>query len=228
MDPIPEDITFPYGDKEVPAFLARPGDEGTHPGVVVIQEWWGLVPHIREVAVRLARAGFIALAPDLYHGNAATEPNEARKLAMALDRERAVAECSAAAAFLVGRSDVWPKKAGVVGWCMGGGLSLSTAAHNGHIGAAVCFYGRPLEAGDVGRLRVPVLGLYGEDDHGIPVGLVRDFDAALDSQGVAHEIVIYPGAPHAFFNDSRPEAYREEAAADAWERTLGWFRAHLA
>ncbi|MBI3159251.1 MAG: dienelactone hydrolase family protein [Chloroflexi bacterium] len=222
-----DDVHFPYDGQRIPGYLAAPAAPGKYPGLVVIQEWWGLVPHIREVADRFAQAGFVALAPDLYHGRATAEPDEARKLAMALDRQRAVAECSAAAAFLVEREDVSPKKAGVVGWCMGGGLSLSTAAHNDVIGAAVCFYGRPLEADDTARLRVPILGLYGEDDHGIPVGLVRGFEAALDEQGVAHEIVIYPGAPHAFFNDSRPGAFRPEAAADAWQRTLNWFHMYL-
>jgi carboxymethylenebutenolidase len=158
----------------------------------------------------------------------ASEPDEARKLAMALDRQRAIQEISAAAKFLTQREDVAPKQAGMVGWCMGGGLSLSTAAHNGVIGAAVCFYGRPLEADDTAKLKVPVLGLFGEEDHGIPVSLVQDFEKELDAQGVTHDIHIYAGAQHAFFNEERPQAYNAAAAEDAWKRTLAWFRQHLA
>lgn len=222
------DLTFPSNDHETPGYLARPRGEGPFPALVVIQEWWGLVPHIRDVAERFAREGFIALAPDLYHSAKAEEPDEARKLAMALDRDRAVAEILAAARFLAAMPEVEPKKVGVVGWCMGGGLALSAAAEDGPIGAAVAFYGRPLAEADVERLQVPVLGLYGEEDHGIPVETVRAFEAALKRRGVPHEIHIYPGAGHAFFNDTRPQAYHPEAARDAWRRTLDWFRRYLA
>ena len=207
---------------------SRPMDTA-HPGVVVIQEWWGLVPHIKDVAERFAREGFVALAPDLYHGQAADEPDEARKLAMALDAQRAVQEIAAAARYLKKMQNVAPQKVGVVGWCMGGGLSLSTAAHHADlIGAAVAFYGRPLTAGDTARLQVPVLGLYAEHDHGIPVEAVRAFEAEMDKQQVPHEVHIYPGASHAFFNDTRPQIYQAAAAQDAWQKTLAWFRKYLA
>jgi carboxymethylenebutenolidase len=221
-------IEFPSNAHHTPGYLVQPEGAGTYPGVVVIQEWWGLNPHIKEVAERFAAEGFVALAPDLYYGEVAAEPDEARKLAMALDRGRAVGECSAAAKYLSGLSNVAPKKIGTVGFCMGGGLSLSTAAHNGVIGAAVAFYGRPLEADDTAKVGAPVLGLYGEEDQGIPVSLVRDFEEELAENNIPHEIHIYPGAGHAFFNETRPQAYHPEAAADAWERTLGWFRKHLA
>ncbi|TAK14918.1 MAG: dienelactone hydrolase family protein [Anaerolineae bacterium] len=227
METTSQMIEFSCDGERVPGFLAHPVAAGKYPGVIVIQEWWGLVAHIKDVAERLAGEGFVTLAPDLYHGQAAGEPDEARKLAMALDRERAVKECSAAGAHLAFFENVLPKKVGVVGWCMGGGLSLSTAAHNGVIGAAVCFYGRPLERDDALRLRVPVLGLYGEEDKGIPLGLIQDFERHLIETKVTHQIVVYPSAPHAFFNDTRPEAYRAEAAEDAWRRTIDWFRQHL-
>ncbi len=171
-------IEFPINAHSAPGYLAQPADDQPHPGIVVIQEWWGLVPHIKDVAERLAREGFVALAPDLYHGQAADEPDEARKLAMALDAQRAVQEIAAAARYLKKMREVAPQKVGVVGWCMGGGLALSTAAHHADlIGAAVAFYGRPLTAGDTARLKVPVLGLYAEHDHGIPVEAVRAFEA---------------------------------------------------
>jgi len=221
-------VDFPSSAQTTPGYLAMPDDAAKHPAVVVIQEWWGLVPHIKEVAERFAREGFVALAPDLYHGQAASEPDEARKLAMGLDRVRAVAEIAAAAKYVKSLDAVAPKKIGAVGWCMGGGLALSTAAETSELAAAIAFYGRPLDKGDVAKLRVPVLGLYGELDQGIPVAAVREFEEELKKGGVEHEIHVYPGAQHAFFNDTRPQIYKADAAQDAWKKTLAWFRKHLA
>jgi carboxymethylenebutenolidase len=225
---ITEMIEFPANGRTTPGFLAKPDDSDQHPGVIVIQEWWGLLPHIKDVAERFARAGYVALAPDLYHGEIAAEPDEAQKLAMALDRDRAVAEILAAARQLQGMEEVAPKPIGVVGWCMGGGLSLSAAASSrGEIGAAVAFYGRPLSAADTSRLQVPTLGLYAELDKGIPVSDVRAFEQELRANQITHQIHIYPGAEHAFFNDTRPHIYHAEAAQDAWQKTLGWFGQYL-
>ncbi|HTP08981.1 MAG TPA: dienelactone hydrolase family protein [Anaerolineae bacterium] len=221
-------IEFPINAHNAPGYLAQPGDGQAHPGIVVIQEWWGLVPHIKDVAERFAREGFVALAPDLYHGQAADEPDKARKLAMALDAQRAVQEIAAAARYLKKLQNVAPQKVGVVGWCMGGGLSLSTAAHHADlIGAAVAFYGRPLTAGDTAKLQMPVLGLYAEHDHGIPLEAVHAFEAEMDKGQVPHEVHIYPGTSHAFFNDTRPQIYQAAAAQDAWQKTLAWFRKYL-
>ena len=222
-------IDFPINAHTAPGYLAQPADGDAHPGVVVIQEWWGLVPHIKDVAERFAREGFVALAPDLYHGQAATEPDEARKLAMALDAQRAVQEIAAAARYLKKLQNVRPQKAGVVGWCMGGGLSLSAAAHHADLfGAAVAFYGRPLTASDTARLEVPVLGLYAEHDHSIPVEAVHAFEAEMDKRHVPHAVHIYSGVSHAFFNDTRPQIYQAAGAQDAWQKTLAWFRRYLA
>ncbi|HSM56680.1 MAG TPA: dienelactone hydrolase family protein [Candidatus Sulfomarinibacteraceae bacterium] len=220
-------IAFPHNEHETPAYLARPDDDSaSHPGVVVLQEWWGLVPHIKDVAERFAREGFVALAPDLYHGAHAEEPDEARKLAMALDRQRAVDEIRSAVRYLQQLDPVQPSKVGVVGWCMGGGLALSTAADDDNVGAVVAFYGSPLAASDVSRIEAPVLGLYAGQDRGIPVAVVHEFEDALQQHRVPHEIHIYPNTHHAFFNDTR-EVYDQDASADAWERTLAWFRQHL-
>ncbi len=220
-------IEYPSNGSTTPGYLARPAPAGNYPGIVAIQEWWGLVPHIKDVTERLAREGFIALAPDLYHGQAADEPDEARKLAMELDRERAVSEITAAMSYLQGLDQVSPKKIGVVGWCMGGSLTIATAAASSQVGAAVVFYGRASESDMLQAIRAPLLGLYGELDQGIPVDAVRAFEKSLREGNVPHEIHIYPGAGHAFFNDSRPHIYQPEAAQDAWERTLDWFRQHL-
>lgn len=222
-----ERIDFPSNEHTTPGFLAQPDDEADHPAVVVIQEWWGLVPHIEDVARRLSAEGFIALAPDLYHGQHADEPDEARKLAMALERDTAVAEILAAARYLAGLDRVAPKKIGVVGWCMGGGLALSAAAEDGNLGGVVSFYGRPLSADDTARLHIPVLALYAEHDHSITSDDVESFESALAENSVPHQVHTYAGTQHAFFNDTRPGIYNPIAAADAWRRTLAWFRLHL-
>lgn len=220
-------ISFASNGGETPGYLSAPTGKGEHAGIVILQEWWGLVGHIKDVGDRFAREGFVTLAPDLYHGETADEPNEARKLAMALDRDRAVGEIAGAARYLLENERVQPKKIGVVGWCMGGGLCLSAAAEVEAIGAAVVFYGRPLEASDTVKITAPVLGLYGELDQGIPVSMVKDFEAELEKNSIPHEINIYPGAQHAFFNEERPQAYAEDAAEDAWKKTLDWLGEHL-
>jgi carboxymethylenebutenolidase len=226
MSVLGSQLTFPSDVGTTPGYMARPGESGIYPGVVVIQEWWGLVPHIKEVVDRFAAKGFVALAPDLYHGQIAEEPDEARKLAMALERDRAVAEIGSAVRYLSSLDRVSPKKIGVVGWCMGGGLALSTAAENASIGAVVCFYGRPLSQTDTAKLRTPTLGLYAAEDHGISVDEVDTFRKDLLRYDVPHEIHLYEEAHHAFFNDSRP-VYDAVAAADSWKRTLDWLNRYL-
>jgi carboxymethylenebutenolidase len=220
-------IRFPANGGDTPGYLASPADAGRYPAVVVIQEWWGLVPNIKDVTRRLAQQGFVALAPDLYHGQAAEEPDEARKLAMELDRARAVREIQGAVDYLRTLDQVSPKQVGVVGWCMGGSLAISMAAEGEHIGCVVVFYGAARDEQTARQVKAPVLGLFGEADTGIPPERVRQFETILQEQGVAFDFHIYPGAPHAFFNDARPHIYQPEAAADAWGKTLAWFRRYL-
>jgi len=223
----PVKVSFPSKNHQAQGYLVTPEGAGSFPAVVAIQEWWGIVPHMFDVARRFAEAGYICLIPDLYEGHTAEEPNEARKLAMALDRKKATAEISAAMQFLRESNNVNPKQIGLVGWCMGAALSLSTSALDDQVGATVCFYGRPLEASDTANISAPILGLYGELDAGIPVSMVQDFEKELTVNKVEHQIHIYPDAHHAFFNDSRPEAFHPKVSEDAWQRTLAWFAKHL-
>ena len=220
-------VDFPSNGGTTPGYLAQPAQPGSYPGIVAIQEWWGLVPHIKDVVVRLAREGFVTLAPDLYHGQKAYEPDEARKLAMDLDRERAVREIVAATQYLQSLEQVAPKKIGIVGWCMGGSLTLATAAASSEIGAAVAFYGAPRDLQMLRTIQAPVLGLFAEHDHGITPEMVQTIGQILQEQGIVHATHLYPGTQHAFFNDTRPNIYNAEAAKDAWERTLAWFRKYL-
>jgi carboxymethylenebutenolidase len=224
---ITENVTYPDAEgNELMGYLARPETEGALPAVVVIQEWWGLNEHIRDVARRFASEGFVALAPDLYGGVSTTEPDEAQKLAMDLDTEAAVQEIDQAAAFLLEQEFVTGGQVGVVGFCMGGGLSLRAGSASENVGAVVAFYGRTPPAEEIAEIQAPVLGLYGAEDGGIPVSDVEAMEETLNEAGIENEIHIYEGAEHAFFNETR-QSYNAEAAEDAWPRTLAWFREHL-
>lgn len=210
-------------DQELTGYLARPEGDEPAPAVIVLQEWWGLNEHIKEVTRRFADAGFVALAPDLYHGVVTSEPDEARKQVMELDMVAAVEEIRAAVDYLLAQDFVSGEKVGLVGFCMGGMLTLQTAIAEEKLSVAVPFYGRPLTAAEAPLAKCPILGLYGADDGGIPVDSVRAMGDALTAAGIENEMIVYDGAPHAFFNDTRP-SYRPDAAADAWTRVLAALR----
>lgn len=221
-------IEFRGNGDLVPGYLARPEGEGPFPGVVVIQEWWGLGEHIKDVTRRVAAEGFVAVAPDLYRGKVVTEPDEARKLAMELDHPKAIKDIQGAVDYLIAQSFVVPKLAGVVGFCMGGGLAGEMAFAGQNIGAVVIFYGaRGLLTDEMAeQVSAPILGIYGEKDGSIPLETVHSNEQKLKAHGKTVKFVIYRDAPHAFFNDERP-SYRKEAAEDAWRRAIGWFREYL-
>ena len=218
-------VQFPTNGTTTSGYLATPA-AGKGPGVLVLQEWWGLVPHIKQVCDRFAAEGFTALAPDMYHGQTASEPDGAGKLFMALNIAQAEKDLRGAATYLAGHSST--AKLGVVGFCMGGQLALFAATLNPSIGACVNFYGiHPNVQPDYTKLGGPVLGLFAEKDGFVTPQVARDADAAIRKAGKQSEIHIYPGVDHAFFNDERPDVYNKAAAADAWRRTLALFRQHL-
>lgn len=222
-----EMVQFPYAGGTTGGYLAVP-EQGSGPGVVVIQEWWGLVDHIKDLCDRFAAEGFVALAPDLYHGKSTKSPDEAGKLMMALRIDEAERDLSAAAEYLANHESTSSEKIGVVGFCMGGALALYTATKNSKIGACVVFYGgHPKVKPDLPNLHAPVLGLYGENDRSVTPAVVRDLEQRLKTLGKQIEVKIYPGADHAFFNDTRPQVYNAEAAADAWQRTVDFLRKNL-
>jgi carboxymethylenebutenolidase len=222
-----EMVEFPVTGGSIEGYEALP-ELGGGPGVVVIQEWWGLVDHIKDVCDRFAAAGFVALAPDLYHGKSTKSPDEAGKLMMALRINEAEKELEGAADYLLKHDAVTSRKIGVVGFCMGGALSLYTATRNTNIGACVVFYGgHPNVKPDLPNLHAPMLGLYAGKDGFVTPQSVRELESKLKALGKPVEAVIYPGTDHAFFNDSRPEVYNAEAAADAWQRTVDFLHKHL-
>lgn len=196
-------------------------------GIIVIQEWWGVVPHILDIAQRFEKEGFIVYVPDLYHGESATKPDDAGRLMMALNIKEAARDLEGAVTKLLADPRVTSKKVGVVGFCMGGQLALYAASLTPLIGACVDFYEiHPNVTPDYANIQCPILGLFGKQDEFITPEKVLELKKNLEIAGVNHTFHSYD-APHAFFNDERPEVFTPEAAADAWSKTLAFFRRHL-
>jgi carboxymethylenebutenolidase len=212
-------VTFATPAGPASGHLATPGTE--RPGVVVIQEWWGLVPHIKDVAGRLARQGYLSLAPDLYDGKTTVEAEEARHMMMGLDWGRAAQQLGGAVKYL--REVEGATKVGVVGFCMGGALTMIAACQPG-VDAYAAFYGIPPKgAAPLEKITAPGLLIFGEHETHFSVPDARAFVEAQRRRGREAEVIVYPGAGHGFFNDTRPEVFHEKAANDAWRRTLDLF-----
>jgi carboxymethylenebutenolidase len=223
-----EKVSFASNGKPSEGYFAAP-EGGRGPAVVVIQEWWGLVPHVMDVVERFAKEGFLALAPDLYHGRKTTSPDEAGRLLMELDVDRAEREIAGAGAYLLSQPGAPSKRFGVVGFCMGGALAQYAATKNPQVGAAVSFYGGFKKVNlEWEKLSGPILLVYGAEDQGVPASQAKPLEEKLKKLGKSVETAVYEGAGHAFFNDARPEAHHAEAAKDAWKRTLRFLREHLA
>ncbi|WP_191061003.1 YghX family hydrolase [Geminicoccus harenae] len=227
-DVLPEYITYPSpnGHGEVRGYLVLPaGASGPVPGVVVVHENRGLNPYIEDVARRVAKAGFIALAPDGltsmggYPGN----DEKGRELQQQVDPTKLMNDFFAAVEFLM--ADERVGKVGITGFCYGGGVANAAAVAFPELGAAVPFYGRQAKAEDVPRIQAPILLHYAELDERINAGWPA-YEEALKVAGKTYEAHIYPGVNHGFHNDSTPR-YDEAAAKVAWERTIDWFNRHL-
>ncbi|MBW2273953.1 MAG: dienelactone hydrolase family protein, partial [Deltaproteobacteria bacterium] len=209
------------------AYLAIPAS-GSGPGVVVVQEWWGLVDHIRDVCDRLAREGFVALAPDLYRGEVAGDPDAAGRLMMDLEIPRATADLDAAVKALLDHDAVEGSRVGCIGFCMGGQLALSAAAHSPRIGAVVDCYGiHPKVSPDFAQMDAAVFGVFAEHDEFVPTEAVRQLESDLKVAGVRVRTRIHLGVQHAFMNDTRPDVYDAQTASEAWNEILAFLRAEL-
>lgn len=217
------------GEEDVTGYLAKPRDaDGSLPGIIVIQEWWGLNDNIRAMARKLAAEGYAALAVDLYGGQVAQNSEDARAYMMEAmeNEEAALSNLQQAYAYL--SDEQGASSVGSIGWCFGGGWSLRTAlALSGDLDAAIMYYGRVItDTEQLNPLRTPLLGFFGGQDEGIPVENVRAFEEQLESLGKQAEIHIYDDANHAFANPSG-QSYNAEAAEDSWTRTLEFFDEHL-
>ncbi|MBI3548310.1 MAG: dienelactone hydrolase family protein [Elusimicrobia bacterium] len=220
-------ITFASEGETTTGYEAAPKTGKGH-GIIVLQEWWGLVPHIQQLCDRFAAEGFVAVAPDLYHGKSTQSPDEAGRLFMALNIDQAARDVGGAAKRLLSHPQISGKKVGVVGFCMGGQLAMYAASKNREIGACVNFYGvHPNVRPDYSAIRCPVLGFFGARDKSVGPDVVRRLEEELKAKGVRTDFNTYP-ADHAFFNDSRPEVYSKEHADKAWAKTLAFFKENLA
>jgi carboxymethylenebutenolidase len=223
---VTEDIAFPFGSGTRPAYLALPAGQGPFPGVIVIHEIGGLDEHIKDIARQFAAEGYAALGVDLFGGR-----NRAVCMfrLMGEMRFRSLSnanldEVTAALSYLTARPKVDAARVGAVGYCLGGSLAVAWACTDDRLRAIAPYYAtnpRPLEAV---RRSCPVVGSYPENDFTAAQG--RKLDAALATYGVAHDVKIYPGARHSFFNDRR-RTYNAAAAADSWQRVLAFFKQHL-
>jgi len=224
-------VQYPSGNVTVRAFVAAPRTTEKRPAIIVIQEWWGLTEHIKDIARRYAAEGYVAIAPDLYSrlGYALTpDPGEAGKLMNSLQQEDGLRDLNATVAYLKSVPEADGARIGVTGFCMGGSYALMLPCVNPEIKAAVPFYGQvPNPDAPLQKLSAPVLYFYGEDDGWITKADVQRLAAALKKYQKVGEIKTYPGAPHAFFRDTDRSVYRPEAARDAWARTKAFFKQHL-
>jgi carboxymethylenebutenolidase len=220
-------INFNTNGGTTPGYLAIP-KSGKGPAVIVIQEWWGLVPHIKDVCERFAAEGFLALAPDLFHGQSTTSPDEAGRLMMALRIDQAEKDLQGAVNYLLGNKAVSAKKVGCVGFCMGGQLALFAASKNSSIGACVDYYGiHPNVHPEFKNLQSPVLGFFGEQDSFVTSDVVKKLEQEIKRHGKKVEFHIYSNVGHAFFNDSREDVYNRDLAQKSWQRMLEFFRQNL-
>lgn len=225
-------VQYPSGNVvTMRAFVAAPQTKEKRPAIIVVQEWWGLTDHIKDIAKRCAGEGYVAIAPDLYSrlGHAlTTDAREAGTLMNTLKQEDGLNDLHATVTYLKSVPEVDATRIGVTGFCMGGSYALMLPCVNLDIKAAVPFYGQvPNPDTPIQKLACPVLYFYGEDDGWITKADVQRLAAALKKYNKLGEIKTYPGAPHAFFRDNDPSAYRPGAAKDAWAKTKAFFKQHL-
>lgn len=208
-------------------YLARPDDKKSHPGIVMIHEWWGLNDNIKHQADVLAKEGYAVLAVDLYHGKVATTPEQAMNIMKTVDSKTAVSDLLDAVNYLKSQSFVNKKEIGSIGWCFGGGYSLQLALNDKDLKACVIYYGHlTSDKDELGKIKAPILGIFGSEDKSISVQSVHDFDNALTSINKTHDIHIYPGVGHAFANPSNP-GFNPEFTKDAWSKVLVFYKKNL-
>jgi carboxymethylenebutenolidase len=225
-----EQVRFASNGGSCGGLFAVP-ESGRGPGVVVIQEWWGLVPHVERLVDRFAEAGFVALAPDLYHGAKTDEPDEAMRMMMSLAMEPAARDIAGAARFLFESDPTDGVGIGAVGFCMGGSLALWSATLAPQLTTAVGFYPAipwermspqwPNYAGKAAMIHCS------EQDGTSSAPGIQQAKSSIESAGGSIQLFDYPGTQHAFFNDDRPEVFDADASEAAWQRTTDFLRARL-
>jgi carboxymethylenebutenolidase len=211
------------------AFVAQPDDDAKHPGMVLIQEWWGIEPHIRDLAQKLAADGFVVAVPDLFHGKVATEPNEAMKMVMMIrgNVDKAAKEIIGALDAVKAMPNVEPKKLGLMGFCVGGFMTFTVAERYPDLGAVVPFYSAGYEptAQSVANVNAPVLAIYGSQDHSVSPEQRQHIEQLYKQAGKDITVRVFD-ANHAFINPAHG-AGNEKAAAEAWPLAVNFLKQHL-
>lgn len=224
----PKGVSFQSGNETVHGLLYLPSGPGPHPAIVVIHEWWGLVPWVKEQAAGLANQGYVALAVDLYRGKSTSDPEIAHELMRGLPEDRGVRDLVSAANYLKTLKTVDPHRLGAVGWCMGGGYAALLAVADPDLKAVAINYGAlPTDPSSLAKIHAAILGNFGGLDHGITPQDVNDFASAMQSMGKQVNVKIYPDAGHGFENPINKGAYRAADASDAHERMRVFFHKYL-
>lgn len=222
-------VSLPVNGNGAYAYIAQPDDDARHPGLVLIQEWWGIEPHIQDLAQKLAVEGFIVAVPDLFHGQIATEPDDAQRIMMMVTSnvERAVKEITGALDTLKSMPNVEPKKLGLIGFCMGGFLAYTVASRYADLGAVVPFYGAGYDPTpeQVAKVQAPVLAIYGDLDGSTPAPQIEKITNLYRAANKDFKVHVYH-AGHAFINPDHGDYY-EEAASQAWPLAVQFLKAHL-
>lgn len=229
-DLVSREVTYPGRAGKLKAFVVEPAADGPRPAVIVVQEWWGLNEHIRDVARRFAREGYFAIAPDMYSRQGhkvATEPGLAAELMGALKHEDGIADLQTTIEWLRAQKQTQSSRIGITGFCMGGSYAMGLPCETREISAAAPFYGEIPPDEKLKNLGCPIFYAYGENDGWIQRSDVDRLAAALKKFGKQGEVKVYAGCSHGFFNDTRKDVYRPAEAKDAWDHTLKLFAANL-
>jgi carboxymethylenebutenolidase len=213
----------------VPAYVSRPSSPTSSPAMIVIHEWWGLTPHIKDIANRFATRGYYAIAPDLYRGRLASTPEEAGKLAASVGTETSKSILDSIVHHLGTQKTVDARKIGIIGYCFGGTHAFNYVCESERISAGVLFYAtKPVtEESKLAKIQAPLLIIYGDQDQRVNPETARQIEATLRKLGKNVELKLYPGCGHAFFNDQNLHGYKPDAAKDAWEKTLSFLQKYL-
>jgi carboxymethylenebutenolidase len=209
-------VKYASGWETVSGYLSAPEGAGKKPGLIVIQEWWGLNDWIKAKADAFAEKGYVALAPDLYRGKVTSDPDVAHQLMRGMPEDRAMRDLKGAVAYLKLRPDVDPNRIAAIGWCMGGGYSLALALAEPTLAGSVVYYGRLVtDPEKIKSLKVPLLGNFGGKDEGIPPASVNDFQSKAKAAGKSVDFKIYPEGGHGFASSPDPKTFRASEAKDA-------------
>lgn len=223
-----QQVSFPSSGETVHGFLYTPSTPGSHPAIVVIHEWWGLVPWVKQQAQDLADQGYVTLAVDLYRGKTADNPETAHELMRGLPEDRGVRDLVSAVNYLKTLKSVNPHRLGAVGWCMGGTYAALLAVNDPDLRAVAINYGAlPTDSAALKKIQAPILGNFGALDQGITPDDVHNFASAMKAIGKPVNVKIYPDAGHAFQNPENKSGYRPADSDDAHQRMRAFFREHL-